>query len=952
MKKSQRMILILLLATLSINIIIISELIDFKDIIGSDPKVKALGRSIQTRFREGVINYVPDNIKPPPLNTNEMLSSTQSSISLNSKWADVRFEFRKTIIIHSSQVKENLTSFPVLLDLYDSDLKNVAQANGNDIIFMDCFGNKLDHEIEHFDRDYNSTHSHLVSWVKLNLSSTYETVFSMYYGNPYVDTQETSENVWDENFIGVWHFSEKSGIRYDSTRNHHDGGPQNFDNDEATIGQINGADQFDAVNDYIDTYKYPFELGLDGKNPKTISMWVNTKDFNEGGIFEFGQYASMKYLAIRASSSPNVWSIDWGGFSHDFNIISLNQWVYFVITYEEPIINIYGKSTGTKILETQISKSINLNIGDKVTLKFGMASDNFFNGTIDEVRVSNVARSVAWIKAEFSNQRDPSSFYSIGVQEMDKIPPQINDLGVEDKGEGTPIFYANVTDDLSPIKNVLIEINGSVYDMKQDISGLWIYQCPWVNFGEYCEYQVVNASDAHDNWLVSKSKMMSYIFNKDTLPPDVLQWEYILDTHSFEANVTDYWGEIDTVIVNVTTYNIAATMVPIAIASNKVFIYKNDTLEIPNGPMKFLIFVNDTSGNKYYSPLHSGYVLINHAPIVKNITLNPLKLYSSSIIELSYDYYDEDSHAEAGTEIRWYKNNGTGFLLQNDYNDERMIPSFALVKNDKWYVTVRPKDGDLFGETLNSSELIGPVVVLNSPPEIIILEDEHPEFIIEDQDLILEKSYYRFTDNDGDSDQSIILWYKNGVLESEFTNQTKIDANVTQPAERWYYVIRPYDGLDQGMDQKSPIIVIESRPRINSYTIIPINDIEGHYSLEINTTDPRNEIKYVQYLIIYNKSNPPITDIVASPKDGTEDIWMFEFHLTDYTYLDKKIMVKIEVFTELLDYSEKETITQSLTFNFIAKDTAPPRVKNAFFVVDDKLQPSSINFYAEVEEYG
>jgi len=951
-KKSLRIITILFLTTLSINIVITSELLDFEEIFISDMKINTLGRLSQTRLGKRVNHEALDNIRSLFLNTNEKSSISYKKTETGSMWTDVRFQFRKSITVHTSKGYENLTSFPVLIDLYDTDLKNVAQANGNDIIFTDFLGNKLDYEIEYFNRDYNSTHSHLITWVKMNLSSTHKTIISMYYGNPYIENQETPEDVWDENFVSVWHFSETSGIRYDSTRNHIDGSPQDYDNDEATIGQIDGADEFDAIDDYIDTYKYPFELGLDGRRPKTISMWINTKDFDEGGIFEFGQHASMKYLALQTGSLPNSWSTDWGGFSSDFAITSLNQWVYFVITYEDPIIKIYSKSIATKSAEVQISRSINLNIGNKVTLKFGMVRGNYFNGTIDEVRVSSVARSAAWIETEFYNQYDPNSFYSIGPQEMDKNPPQINDLGVEDKGDGKPIFYANVTDDLTPITKVLIEINGSVYDMEENTSGLWIYQCPWVNFGDYCEYQVVNASDAHGNWIVSKSNMKYNIFNKDTLPPDVLQWEYYLDIHTFKANVTDPWGEIDTVIVNVTSYNLVATMVPIAIVRNKIFIYKNDTLEIPNGPMEFQIFINDTSGNEYRSPLHSGYVSINHAPFVKNIIINPLKLFSCSIIELFYDYYDEDGHPESGTEIKWYRNNGTGFVLQNDYNNETMIPSSALVKNDLWYVTIRPKDGVLFGKMINSSELIGPVVVLNSPPMITILKDQHPEFIIEDQDIILERSYYRFIDNDGDRDQSVIWWFKDGDLQPEYTNQTQISANITQPGESWYYLIKPYDGLDQGMDQTSSIMVIESRPRINKHNIIPENDTEGHYSLEINTTDPRNEIKYIQYVIISNKSNPQIKGVVTSPKDGTEDIWVFDFHLTDYTYLNAEITVQIKVVTELLNYSQKETITKSFTLIFIAEDTVPPRVNNAFYVLNDKLKPFSLIFYAEVEEYG
>ena len=40
-----------------------------------------------------------------------------------------------------------------------------------------------------------------------------------------------------------------------------------------------------------------------------------------------------------------------------------------------------------------------------------------FDGLIDEVRVSNAARSADWIQTEYNNQSSPSTFYSLGVNE-------------------------------------------------------------------------------------------------------------------------------------------------------------------------------------------------------------------------------------------------------------------------------------------------------------------------------------------------------------------------------------------------------------------------------------------------------------------------------------------------------------------------------------------------------
>ena len=42
--------------------------------------------------------------------------------------------------------------------------------------------------------------------------------------------------------------------------------------------------------------------------------------------------------------------------------------------------------------------------------------DTFFTGKIDEVRISNVARSAGWITTEYNNQNSPSTFYTLSSQ--------------------------------------------------------------------------------------------------------------------------------------------------------------------------------------------------------------------------------------------------------------------------------------------------------------------------------------------------------------------------------------------------------------------------------------------------------------------------------------------------------------------------------------------------------
>jgi len=123
-------------------------------------------------------------------------------------WADTRWQYRKNITIDSTKVNSDLINFPLLIDLYDSDLQQDGQASGNDIMFTDVTGSILEHEIELYERVYNSSHAHLVAWVKINLSCTQDTIISMYYGNNKANSLENAENVWSSDYIAVWHLDE------------------------------------------------------------------------------------------------------------------------------------------------------------------------------------------------------------------------------------------------------------------------------------------------------------------------------------------------------------------------------------------------------------------------------------------------------------------------------------------------------------------------------------------------------------------------------------------------------------------------------------------------------------------------------------------------------------------------------------------------------------------------
>jgi len=83
-------------------------------------------------------------------------------------------------------------------------------------------------------------------------------------------------------------------------------------------------------------------------------------------------------------------------------------------TADEMIAYIDGAELNTKTGLGTLSGSI----PDEVS--FGSTGDgtpaNFFDGIIDEVRISNTARDACWIETEYANQNAPASFYGISAE--------------------------------------------------------------------------------------------------------------------------------------------------------------------------------------------------------------------------------------------------------------------------------------------------------------------------------------------------------------------------------------------------------------------------------------------------------------------------------------------------------------------------------------------------------
>ena len=371
---------------------------------------------------------------------------------------DLDFGFRKPITIDRSKLPTGcgatLSNYPLLFSVTDLDLSTasgqVTDADGDDILFRalddDTCGGvgtapcTLDHEME----SYNATTGAVVAWVRLpsvktaDPANTADTKIYVYYGNGDIaDSIEDINAVWDANYMGVWHLDESpaNGVagHDDSTGNagNNDGTPQNFGgtgSDISATGQISGADEFDGADDYVDLG------GNSSLNPTsafTVSAWFNgVSNDLRAPIFTSG-FSHTNNIGIRLEGfydpTNKITRATVGNGTTLTTTVSNvvtpeNTWTHVAATFDGTTIKLYingvkqtDEDTGGVAYNTN-----NAAIGSNVP-----SSVQDFDGIIDEVQMSDMARGVCWITGNYNNQKWPdkkddhgaSGFFTLGTEE-------------------------------------------------------------------------------------------------------------------------------------------------------------------------------------------------------------------------------------------------------------------------------------------------------------------------------------------------------------------------------------------------------------------------------------------------------------------------------------------------------------------------------------------------------
>ena len=305
------------------------------------------------------------------------------------------WEYRKMITVDHIMVAGDLQHFPVLQSFTDSDLRDKAQDDGDDILFMDGSGvaTRLYHEIEEFD----GSNGRIVAWVNVSsLSPAVDTTFYLYYGNVESADQQCPEKVWDADYKSVWHLNNAYGTIAESTANHHDGTVSSMLYQAA--GKIGYGIEDDGTGyvDFGDQIEYETQ-------DLTYEIW-SIHDYEaqelDGGLAKgrvFGDYTtySSQIAWHLGESSYSVILTDGTSCSGVDESTDLTNWNYFVGTHDSVtgttslFINGDFKDSqtkpGTTIDYTQTQNNFKLGGGMEVFIVSMEELTKFVSATLHEV---------------------------------------------------------------------------------------------------------------------------------------------------------------------------------------------------------------------------------------------------------------------------------------------------------------------------------------------------------------------------------------------------------------------------------------------------------------------------------------------------------------------------------------------------------------------------------------
>ncbi len=212
---------------------------------------------------------------------------------------------------------------------------------------------------------------------------------------------------------------------------------------------------------------------------------------------------------------------------------------------------------------------------------------------------------------------------------------------------------------------------------------------------------------------------------------------------------------------------------------------------------KWYLTVEPYDGQDYGGKQTSPTVTVgNSPPTASGLTIGPPSPKAGEKITGDYSYADVDGDNEDGSIMTWYrkpKGGSFGIVASGTTTAGAtggIKETTATGRDEQWYFTVKPMDGNLYGQEYQSAI----VTVVNSAPDKPKIELS-PDVPASTQNILCTITEYG--DADGDTLNFEYLWENGGGPFSRIKSATTdtLSGGVTNEGETWQCRVRASDGL-------------------------------------------------------------------------------------------------------------------------------------------------------------
>lgn len=365
-------------------------------------------------------------------------------------WLDNAWAYRVPISSQHVKIAADLTDYPayIPLSLLPAGFHSHVKSDGADIRVTAADGEtELPCEIVNYDPATDTGELHF----KCDIDGDVFTTFFIYYGNasaslPAENDTYGAENVW-EGYRAVYHLQEdgntNAGGYKDSSGNDRDATGVSMTASSDVDGKLEGkAQTLDGAADYIEMPDGTMSMA-GATTPRSVQAWakfnnasdkdnpvISGRDVGGNAIFTLGTgydgadnndtgYAA---LIVRDGGGAGLTHI------HDNADITNGVWRMLHATRSAAkalkiFVNGVEEASGTDTMSAGLTTTQDA-IGAElnwIAAAYGLPSERYMHGDVDEVRIYDGTLSPQWIETEYNNHNDPATFWFVGAEEANLV---------------------------------------------------------------------------------------------------------------------------------------------------------------------------------------------------------------------------------------------------------------------------------------------------------------------------------------------------------------------------------------------------------------------------------------------------------------------------------------------------------------------------------------------------